>query len=136
MPSLIAQAVSRPLPIAAARVRARFRSCGICGGQISTGAGVLQVLRFPLPSIQPIAPHLSFIHQHPGLYNRPLVASVIMEADWIASVVEGSESLATDPEARFRFPALPEKVVGLKRGPLSLVSTTEELLDRNVAAPV
>jgi hypothetical protein len=51
----------------------------------------------------------------------------------------GSEwFLATDPEARVRFPALPEnkKVVGVERGPLSLVSTTEELLDRNVAAPV
>jgi hypothetical protein len=48
-----------------------------------------------------------------------------------------SEFLATDPEARVRFPALPEKkVVGLERGPLSLVSTTEELLDRKVAAPV
>jgi hypothetical protein len=45
--------------------------------------------------------------------------------------------LATDPEARIRFPALPEKeVVGLERGPLSLVSTTEVLLDRKVAAPV
>jgi hypothetical protein len=53
--------------------------------------------------------------------------------------------LATDPEARVRFLALPDflgggegrkKVVGLKRGPLSLVSTTEELLDRKVAAPV
>jgi hypothetical protein len=45
--------------------------------------------------------------------------------------------LATDPEARVRFPALPEKkVVGLKRGALSLVSTTDELLDRKVAAPV
>jgi hypothetical protein len=33
--------------------------------------------------------------------------------------------------------ALPEKkVLGLERGPLSLVSTTEELLNRNVAAPV
>jgi hypothetical protein len=29
-----------------------------------------------------------------------------------------------------------KKVVGLKRGPLSLVSTTEELLYRKVAAPV
>jgi hypothetical protein len=29
-----------------------------------------------------------------------------------------------------------KKVVGLERGPLSLVSTTEELLDRSVAAPV
>jgi hypothetical protein len=29
-----------------------------------------------------------------------------------------------------------KKVVGLERGPLSLVSTTEELLDRTVAALV
>jgi hypothetical protein len=29
-----------------------------------------------------------------------------------------------------------KKVSGLERGPLSLVSTTEELLDRKVAAPV
>jgi hypothetical protein len=28
------------------------------------------------------------------------------------------------------------KVVGLERGPLSLLSTAEELLDRKVAAPV
>jgi hypothetical protein len=28
------------------------------------------------------------------------------------------------------------KVVGLEQGPLNLVSTTEELLDRKVAAPV
>jgi hypothetical protein len=36
-----------------------------------------------------------------------------------------------------RFVALrKKKVVGLERGPLSLVSTTEELLDRKVAAPV
>jgi hypothetical protein len=48
-----------------------------------------------------------------------------------------AEFLATDPEARVRFPALPEmKVVGLERGPLSLVSAIEELLDRKVAAPV
>jgi hypothetical protein len=48
-------------------------------------------------------------------------------------VVQWSEILATDPEARVRFPALPEKkVVGLERGPLSLVNTTEELLDRKV----
>jgi hypothetical protein len=45
--------------------------------------------------------------------------------------------LATDPEARIRFSVLPEKkIVGLERGPLSLVSTTEELLDRKVAAHV
>jgi hypothetical protein len=29
-----------------------------------------------------------------------------------------------------------KKVVGLERGPLSLLSTTEELIDRKVAAPV
>jgi hypothetical protein len=29
-----------------------------------------------------------------------------------------------------------KKVMGLERGPLSLVSTTEDLLDRKVAAPV
>jgi hypothetical protein len=40
-------------------------------------------------------------------------------------------------EARVRFPALSgKKVVGLEWGPLSLVSKTEELLDRKVAAPV
>jgi hypothetical protein len=45
--------------------------------------------------------------------------------------------LGSDPEVRVRFPALPEKkVVGLERGPLSLVNTTEELLDRKVAASV
>jgi hypothetical protein len=49
--------------------------------------------------------------------------------------------MATDPEARVRFPALPdflgkETVVGLERRPLSPVSTTEELLDGKVAAPV
>jgi hypothetical protein len=52
-------------------------------------------------------------------------------------VVYWSEFLATDPEARVRFPGLPEKkLVGLERGPLSFVSTTEELLDRKVAAHV
>jgi hypothetical protein len=56
--------------------------------------------------------------------------------------------LVTDPEARVLFPALPDflgkkkrkkgrkTVVDLERGPLSLVSTTGELLDRKVAAPV
>jgi hypothetical protein len=54
-----------------------------------------------------------------------------------ASVALWSEFLATDPEAWVGFPALPKKnVVGLERGPLSLVNTTEELLDRKVATPV
>jgi hypothetical protein len=41
-----------------------------------------------------------------------------------ASVVWWSEFLATDPEAR----DYQKKVVGLERGPLSLVSTTESYL--------
>jgi hypothetical protein len=62
-----------------------------------------------------------------------------------ASVVQWSQFLATDPEARVRFPALYQifwrkkkrkTVVGLEQGPLSLVSTTEELIDRKVAARV
>jgi hypothetical protein len=71
----IAQAVSRRLPTAVARVRAWVRSCGICGGQSGTGAGFLQVLQFPLPIlIPPTAPHSSSIIR--GWYNRPLVAAV------------------------------------------------------------
>jgi hypothetical protein len=72
----MAQAVSRWLPTAAARVRAWVWSCGICGGQSGAGAGFLRVLQFPLPIfIPPIA------LQSPssiiwGLYNRPEVAAV------------------------------------------------------------
>jgi hypothetical protein len=61
---------------AAAQVRARVWSCGICGGQSGAGACFLWVLRFPLPIfIAPVAP------QSPsptiwGLYNRPEVAAV------------------------------------------------------------
>jgi hypothetical protein len=53
----ISQAVSRWLPTAAARVRARIESCGICGEQSGTGAGFLRILQFLLPIfIPPIAP--------------------------------------------------------------------------------
>jgi hypothetical protein len=47
-------------------------------------------------------------------------------------VVLWSEFLATDAEARVRFPALPDFLRSnrLERGPLSLVSTIEELLGR------
>jgi hypothetical protein len=53
----IAQAVSRWLPTAEARVRARVWSSEICGGQSGAGAGFLRELRFPLPIfIPPITP--------------------------------------------------------------------------------
>jgi hypothetical protein len=72
----IAQAVSRWLPTAAARVRALVSPCGICGGQRGAGAGFLRILRFPLPIFIPlIAP------QSPSpiiwcWYNSPEVAAV------------------------------------------------------------
>jgi hypothetical protein len=67
---LIAQAVSRRNPFSAARVRARFKSDGIYGGQSGTGAGFLRVLRFPLPGlIKTTAPHSSSIVR--GWYNKP-----------------------------------------------------------------
>jgi hypothetical protein len=50
--------------------------------------------------------------------------------DRLCGLVVRVLDLTIDPEARVRFRALPVKVVGLERGPLSLVSTTEELLDR------
>jgi hypothetical protein len=49
----IAQAVSRWLSIAAARVQTRIWSSGFCGGQSGAGAGFLRVLRFPLPIFIP-----------------------------------------------------------------------------------
>jgi hypothetical protein len=55
-----AHALSPRLPTAATWVRARVRSCGICGGQSGIGTGLLQVLRFPVPIlIPPTAPYSS-----------------------------------------------------------------------------
>jgi hypothetical protein len=72
----IAQAVSRWLSTAAARVRARVWSCGICGGHSGAGAGFLRVLRFPLPVfIPPITPQSSSSIIW-GWYNRLEVAAV------------------------------------------------------------
>jgi hypothetical protein len=53
-----------------------------------------------------------------------------------ASVVWWSEFLATDPEVGFDSRHYQKKVMCLERGPLSLVSTIEELLDRKVTAHV
>jgi hypothetical protein len=41
---------------AAARVRSRVWSSGICGGQSGAGAGFFRVLRFPLPIFEPTIP--------------------------------------------------------------------------------
>jgi hypothetical protein len=71
----IAQEVSRWFQTAAARVRVRVWSCGICGGQCGGGAGFLRVLRFSLPTfIPPVDPQSpsSIIW---GWYNRPVAAA-------------------------------------------------------------
>jgi hypothetical protein len=60
----IAEAVSRWLPTAAARVQSQVLSSGICCGQSGAGAGFLRVLRFPLPIFIPPTSPLS--HNHPG----------------------------------------------------------------------
>jgi hypothetical protein len=54
------------------------------------------------------------------------------------SVVLWSEFLATDSEVRIRSPTQPDFliVLRLERGPHSLVSTIEEILERKVAASV
>jgi hypothetical protein len=72
----IAQAVSRWLPTAAAQVRARVWSCGICGGQSGTGAGFLRVLRFPLPIFIPLISPQSPSSIIWRWYNTPIVAAV------------------------------------------------------------
>jgi hypothetical protein len=67
----IAQAVSRRIPNAAAWVRDRVRSCGICEGKSGTGVVFLRVLRVPVPIlIPPTAPHSSSIIR--GWNNRPI----------------------------------------------------------------
>jgi hypothetical protein len=76
----VAQKVSSCLPTTAAQVRSRTRSCVICSEQSSTGIGFIRVLRFPLPSIPPTAPHSSSIIIIRVLDNRPVVASVIVNS--------------------------------------------------------
>jgi hypothetical protein len=59
---VIAQAVSRRLPNAAAWVPVQVRYCGVCGGKSGTREGFLRVLRFPLPIlIPPTAPQTSIV---------------------------------------------------------------------------
>jgi hypothetical protein len=49
------EAVTYWLPASAALVRILVRSCGICSGQIWTGARFLRVFRFPLLISPPTA---------------------------------------------------------------------------------
>jgi hypothetical protein len=57
----IAQAAIRLLPTAAVLVRAQVRLYALCGGQSSTGASFLGVVRFPPPIL---IPRLLHTHHH------------------------------------------------------------------------
>jgi hypothetical protein len=74
----VAQAVSRWLPTAAARLRVRA-ACGVCGGQSGTGAGFLRVLR-----VSPAnhSTNFSIIIITRGWHNRPLMAAVPSGPNW------------------------------------------------------
>jgi hypothetical protein len=104
-------AFSRQFPTVATRVPSQVSWCSICGGQCGNGSCFLRVLLFPLPIVR----HSS------------------------ASIIRGryswSEFLATEPEVRVRFSALSNclRSSGSGTGPLSLVSTTEELLGRKTS---
>jgi hypothetical protein len=64
-----AQAVSHRLPYAVALIRARFKLCGICGGQGGTWVGFL---RFPLPFIHSANCSTIIAIYHSGGYNRQI----------------------------------------------------------------
>jgi hypothetical protein len=68
----VAHTGSHRLPTAGSRVRARVKSCNVCGGQSGTGAGFLRVLRFVLPLIHPTncSTIITIITQ--GWYSRPI----------------------------------------------------------------
>jgi hypothetical protein len=60
--SAIAEAVSRWLPTAAARVQSRLWSSGICGGKVASGQVFSEYFGFPCHSFHQILHH----HNHPG----------------------------------------------------------------------
>jgi hypothetical protein len=57
----IAQVVISSLPTAATWVRSQFMSCGICGVQSGTGAGLIRVLRYPVSIFIPPSDQYSLI---------------------------------------------------------------------------
>jgi hypothetical protein len=76
--------------------------------------------------------HMRFLGQKSKTRNRMITPSI-----WSYRWTTGyEEHLKTCVPIRIIVANIAEEVVGLERGPLSLVSTTEELLDRKVAAPV
>jgi hypothetical protein len=61
-----------------------------------------------------------------------MLMSLRLSVTWYQSLNRCTDFLATYPEVRVRFPTLPDflRSCGSGKGPLSLVSTTEEPLER------
>jgi hypothetical protein len=94
-----------------------------------------------IPYILESNPHPNLIRTFPstapclqadGLNNIGCLVCLFRPPLWSS----GQSSWLQIRRPGFDSRALQKKVMGLERGPLSLVSTTEELLDRKVAAPV
>jgi hypothetical protein len=68
-----------------------------------------------------------------ALYYHRASAHVDVVVDKMAQVQVPLSTSVSPAKKRYK---IIWEVVGLERGPLSLVSTNEELLDRKVAAPV
>jgi hypothetical protein len=70
---------------------------------------------------------ISFMIPYPNIYKVKLsLCGLVVKSSWLQIRSPGFDSRHYQKK----------KVMGLERGPLSCVSTTEELLDRKVAAPV
>jgi hypothetical protein len=109
---------------AAGRVQSQFRACRSLGGHSDNGMHSLRGFRFPLPILIPAATLDSSSSFIPVWNNRPNSGLPLWSSDqsyWLE--VQRSEF---DSRRHKIF----WEVVGLERGPLSLVSIIEELLGR------
>jgi hypothetical protein len=82
-----------------------------------------------------VAQSLNQLHCHVFPFKFCIYLSIIIQRPPLWSSDQSSWLQIRRPVFDSRY-FQKKKVVGLERGPLSLVSTTEELLDRKIAAPV
>jgi hypothetical protein len=76
------------------------------------------------------------LYVHSGTDKAHLLPGTIREFDRLCGLVVRVLGYRSGVPGSIPGTTREKKVVGLERGPLSLVGTTEELLDRKVAAPV
>jgi hypothetical protein len=120
---VIAQAVSRRLPTAAARIRAQVRSCRICGGQNGTGTGFLS----PSTSVPQTAPHSS-LPITLGWYNRPVVTSVIVDSGPLHPTKGGKKKVCKPLNFSWVTPTpIPKQMLTLE--PLCITIKTHKLIN-------